>query len=1174
MKPNKSLAIATLGIATLALFPSCQDEDFGYTAQQIKNSAYAKNFTQMYGDIDPDQPWDLTSDNLARLGLFGGPSMGSGVTRAGSGPIGTAGDADAIRTFTNVKYEVEEQTLAWLNTNLTEEHDHRSLGTSFNLVGPNNDFLIIPIYQGNAGLKWDLHLVAGNGDGTAAGSTDYNIWSKSQNIFYKEDHTKDPYGEEFYYFAKDRDTSNPDGDFIGGTGKQDPEGIYLNKAFPGILEQTQASITFVLPSNMDNLTVEGYFADKDNLDTKLSVNIEGEDKQDITLNEGTTTTIDLSSLLNYDNLNNLQDLVFKINPKGDDNINGKNNYKNAFMHYTEAANRIHIYTNYDYTVEESSLTEQTNYSTGHTINRTGVKSQAMRISHDKIPGEFIMYLEITYDDGGNYAVEGEKKMSNASPHMMLALTECSINQQKVNDFAKQLVPELGEDCQYMILGCEDTNIINKTPSWGGDPISSDWDYNDIVFLVVGMPVAPQIKQIYKKRYMIEDLGSTFDFDFNDIVVDVTMEKYVNADGSVDENKTKTYAAIKHLCGTIPFQLKIGNTEFGKVTDPTNHEQSIAELRRLTRANGVNWNPDEEDISKDLAHVAITGWDPQQNNISIRVWPQDKTSNGANATPDNESDNFSEFTDIPTTDKYGAQGFTFPSNGDFPYIIAVDQTINWMPELKSIPKDWFKTWTSSANQKYEDYNNGQGGGNGGNTGGETGGSLNLSQINSKNFELKISDLISAGATDNSIITIYVSSPAGRKDWGVGKVFGNDGNEKYELKGANTSTDTYNTYDLKFAQLKDWAGGTNGKVNIQVWDDYMVTKIEISEPQPANNEIQLETTYSYAISDNNYCTVPASQFSTFKSGEEVVIYVNQQGTISLESNGESLGTPNYDNNNKVYNLSVTDDVVSKLKENGLTIKGSGFTLTRVRHKVVGYMSEWGEDNNFAMTSDAWLNYFRIENGVNDLHEGDVITINVSKVASGSSTKVYKMSNASGNWEWSEISDATINLSGGTIKFTVTDAMLTNLQGFAVQGQGFTINSVTKSEATGGDETGGDETGGDETSNAIEVYSGSMTINANSNYNQIQSLDDTSNGKLIEALNKGKKTLKFYINKNVNINVVCKDWGKIAEGIEPVENNGQYIATLELTDQNISDIKNKEGIAMQQVPTEYTLTRITIE
>ena len=85
--------------------------------------------------------------------------------------------------------------------------------------------------------------------------------------------------------------------------------------------------------------------------------------------------------------------------------------------------------------------------------------------------------------------------------------------------------ELKDNAVAKYIGIED---ILKSDSKNAE--NTDNDYNDMVLAVVGNPDIPQEKIITNdeyevltcraKRYMIEDLGSVGDFDFNDVVVDV------------------------------------------------------------------------------------------------------------------------------------------------------------------------------------------------------------------------------------------------------------------------------------------------------------------------------------------------------------------------------------------------------------------------------------------------------------------------------------------------------------------------------------------------------------------------------------------------------------------------------------------------------------------------------
>ena len=186
---------------------------------------------------------------------------------------------------------------------------------------------------------------------------------------------------------------------------------------------------------------------------------------------------------------------------------------------------------------------------------------------------------------------------------------------------------------------------------------SDGDYNDVVLAIVGNPSVPEeikvtdeeytVESSTTKRYMVEDLGSTGDFDFNDVVIDVTenvIDTYkrtltngeVTANDLIKTEKTQS-AVLRHLGGLLPFQLTIGNTV-------------------LPEMQGV--------LGKDLEEkFDIEGWNPLTNNISVKVRNKD---NGA-------------VFNIP-----------FPKAGEAPMIIATPVDWEWMKENVSVPNTWFYT----------------------------------------------------------------------------------------------------------------------------------------------------------------------------------------------------------------------------------------------------------------------------------------------------------------------------------------------------------------------------------------------------------------------------------------------------------------------------------------------------
>lgn len=276
----------------------------------------------------------------------------------------------------------------------------------------------------------------------------------------------------------------------------------------------------------------------------------------------------------------------------------------------------------------------------NTLNATGVKAVPYTFKNLPVGEDMYFYLKITKSgtDTQNYwgTVPPPHYMNDVDDEMT------SVDQMMLalQDFDKP--SNVPDGYQYMLIGCEDANQEH-----------SDWDMNDVVFLVYGQKIPQPIEitegtTVYDSktvRYMIEDLGSTDDFDFNDIVIDVTESVaktpvYKN-DVILDHWNTgeTTYkAVIRHLGGTLPFVLKIGDTEYAA------GGQESFQTSPNTEINDVK------------------GYDMNLHNISVQV------------KQNNSSEVYNKV--------------TFPKAGEAPMIIAVDPTQNWMPERKSVPESWF------------------------------------------------------------------------------------------------------------------------------------------------------------------------------------------------------------------------------------------------------------------------------------------------------------------------------------------------------------------------------------------------------------------------------------------------------------------------------------------------------
>jgi len=267
---------------------------------------------------------------------------------------------------------------------------------------------------------------------------------------------------------------------------------------------------------------------------------------------------------------------------------------------------------------------------------TAVRSIPFTFHDFRVGAEMYFYLDVTVSGSGDW--DGKyHEINNVGAH------ESSLKGQML---ALQDVPRpanIAEDNEVMIIGCEDADLKD-----------SDWDCNDVVFLVYGKTVPKPIKieegdeieEVKTVRYMIEDLGATDDFDFNDIVVDVTEIRTISptyTNGVVtkwNEKRKRQEAVIRHLGGILPFVLKIGNTEYA--------------------AGGQ----ESFQTSPDLKLDNVTGWTGLTgvHNISVQV---------------QQKDNQDVYNNV-----------VFPKAGEAPMIIAVDPSQGWMTERQSVPESWF------------------------------------------------------------------------------------------------------------------------------------------------------------------------------------------------------------------------------------------------------------------------------------------------------------------------------------------------------------------------------------------------------------------------------------------------------------------------------------------------------
>jgi len=185
------------------IISSCQDYELTNNEVIIKKS-FERNFIETFGEIDPNQSWDL-SMSYPRTEAYPIPSYATNTRATDAGEQYTAATDTELNSLitrpgsyenTTEWYQVQTTTLNWLKKELPEGKNNSSKGTAFSIAKPEQQFAIIPIYQGKAKYHWDLHLVdTGN-------NKDYNIWTKSQGLL-----IKNPGDTEYHTIDRDWDTS-------------------------------------------------------------------------------------------------------------------------------------------------------------------------------------------------------------------------------------------------------------------------------------------------------------------------------------------------------------------------------------------------------------------------------------------------------------------------------------------------------------------------------------------------------------------------------------------------------------------------------------------------------------------------------------------------------------------------------------------------------------------------------------------------------------------------------------------------------------------------------------------------------------------------------------------------------------------------------------------------------
>lgn len=1224
----------SLGLtSSILLLGSCQDENFGYTKQDVRDSVYARNFEKMYGEIAEDQTWDFSSYNLKKLGLEGGPSAtdtrsSGSLTRAAITGLVTKYNSDPDKW-----YNVSSTTTDWLNTFLKEKEKNTKYVSSFEWerLADSDPIYVIPIYQGQTGMIWDLELV------DLDQHTASIIWSKSQDIRYTQDFAQ---WDEFFYESYNNDeapyennkfasilfkkplakvpashTSNND-IMAAFNVKFDVVGtFYLTVKIDGnnkkIAVDNSTFSEFFTKATADGVVENGKIKFTSTKNTELGVNqsnnryLTSGNPNKVYLNK-LLKTITVDGVSHQVTVDDLKTLSFSIDNYPTDS-QGNPDLQKTF--YTWSPDRIQVFVKYSgVTSEFVNLSDaNTQYTEHHTINKYKVQTRPIKLDIKKLVGtKFAFNLKTTYRGSGDVDLsevghDHRSDLGFMSQINHFGETGEAINKTTLKEELSNFDIDLGDTFEYMVVGCEDAGANGKT---------ADQDYNDVVLLIVGKTLPPQT---IKKRYMIEDLGATEDFDFNDIVVDVT-ETVRNVAGQ-GKKYTQT-AAIRHLRGTIPFRVTIGNQTFGNGGIMCGHNcQAISyDPSQSSNREAYTWTHTVTSVDDSkLSVLRRDYWNPDANNIKVEVWPNNNSEDGNSSSVtvywNGGIDGGQNNLDEGINNVQMPQIVEFPKPGKYPYIIATDQTVQWMDERISIPETWMKTHPNGFGQN-SDFQQGTDNSIGGASGNAVPNNGAGNQLLNPTTLPEASIVLNSNPNTNPIIItdftniykgedIIVHVPDNLYD-NSRLVFKTNSDDK-TIDAIGVNGEIVVTGDYKFKLTNDML--TKGlKIECEYVSPTKITAggAVVNNGNPVSvsaNATHIQNSSKVIHSYSDGLTISNDILKNLYVGDRIVVHVGNlraNSNLGFKKNTNNWPAFNYDGGllataaeissgtgaTQNNNVNVAGDIVLVINKdnigdiqngNGLVINGQFVTINSVdidmaggcktitnNHVVTGGAEIDGVETT-AFNNDWNQNIAIPSSKFSSLYPGDKVVVHVDNLrGNGSNNSAIGLHQ--GDWT-TLISDVTYNDNTygniynvkGDVEVAVTANNIQQIKnkGLIIQGAYVTVTGVSIVPGP-------------------KLMDGSTTLNHNEAYKGMTA-DNTYYQTLINNIdNYSKLTVYFDQTSGGTINFYTGNWASLQQGIN-IANQTSY--TFDLTDARKNNIKTKSGLLIQYYWDGHTDSSITL-
>lgn len=721
MKYLKATLLGSGALASLLLssvLTGCQEEDFGYTQSEVYQSyierIYAEEFAKAFPKVDPEHTWMCTPDTTYIEVEV------PGMTRAGAALTPSITSYDSNKT-TDMTYSAVTEVLDYM-VETEDNYSNQKAATDFEYKAVENtsgngyeEYTITPMFWGrkfvdhnavgiyyykdneteptDLGTFWDdndnRHIEVYYQDGynepvavTDQQITDHPDWANAVNhgAGYELYHPCSNCGNTFW--VKDAD------------GWHEP--VFVNKYFNCIqVKKPQSNI-------WDTDNVHSY-------DYQLYINTTGKPWVN---GEQFKLTFDYMVVRNnsddddQDGFNpDQKDLSLQFQSKPGSYVNGLNidqkfNNDGRFywqsMTITGSINGENVKT---IALDLNVFSVPVNYyfknirweSTSNPCNMQHCNNGKVYVDHYQFPQYTLkmpvgtvwgMYLKTDLQQGQKSNHGNATWYSNSALNLP--------NQTSGTGKVKSAATFTYNDVTY--ISFEDAPTVCSGGGTGNCGTCGrghwDHDYNDIVLTISPRPVTKTYRSI-SYRVMCEDLGGTFDWDFNDVVFDVLYK-----DGRSGNNATIEYK-LQAIGGTLPIYMYYDGSSTPMTYD---NKQELHEMTGQSPTNGLYVPVNVK--CKDYETVNKEYLNNEKHRIVLKTVTLAKEKYG-------DDDNFDvrdyvHKIKIVATQKNGnTSTVTFPVyQGDAtPQCFMTSTGTPWPDELQPITEKYpkFKPWVEGFNQ---------------------------------------------------------------------------------------------------------------------------------------------------------------------------------------------------------------------------------------------------------------------------------------------------------------------------------------------------------------------------------------------------------------------------------------------------------------------------------------------